>query len=279
MRNRSSRRSTSNSAARWNASTSPKIPTTRRDRTGVLVADGSVWVGRRDSCELLRLDPQTGELEHRFEDICLSFAGLAYGDGSVWAAGFEGMSRIDPKTNTVTKASGFEGGAYAAAGGGFGWTSDETKGVVYKVDQTGNLVATYHTGEGARTVSYSDGACGWATRMSGRSSVSTPSPGTGRSYSFEHPLQAVAAGSGVVLVQLNQGRTYEDRIEALQGSVGKFFVRAYQLEQPDPALVETPLAFQVEYATCANLLRYGDEEGIHGRAARAGGRGGSADAL
>ena len=232
--------------------------------TGVLVADGSVWVSRRDSCELLRLDPQTGELEHRFEDICLSFAGLAYGDGSVWAAGSGGMSRIDPKTNTVIKTSGFQGGSYAAAGGGFGWTGDETKGVVYKVDQTGNLVATYPTGEGARTVSYSDGVL-WVGNQDVGTVVGIDAvTGDRTTYRFEHPLQAVAAGSGVVLVQLNQGRTYEDRIEALEGSVGRFFVQPYQLEQPDPALVGGGLAFQVEYATCANLLRYGDEEGITG---------------
>ena len=39
---------------------------------------------------------------------------------------------------------------FVAAGGGYGWVSDEPKGVVYKIDRRRRPVATYHTGEGAR---------------------------------------------------------------------------------------------------------------------------------
>ena len=231
--------------------------------SGVVVADGSVWVGRRDRCELLRLDPQTGVLQHGFEDLCGAFS-LAFGDGSVWFAGNGGVNRIDPKTNTVTKAKVFGGGSYVAAGGGFGWTADETKGVVYKIDQTGNLIATYHTGEGARAVSYSDGVL-WVGNQDVGTIVGIDGiTGERTSYGFEHPLQSVAAGAGVVLVQLNQGRTYEDKIDALQGSVARLLVQSYQLEELDPALQASPLGFQVEYATCASLLRYPDEEGTVG---------------
>ena len=38
---------------------------------------------------------------------------------------------------------------YIAAGGGYGWNTDEAKGVVYKVDSNGNVVDTFHSGEGA----------------------------------------------------------------------------------------------------------------------------------
>ena len=230
---------------------------------GVVVADGSVWVGRKDSCVVLRLDPQTGEVQHRFDDVCGTFS-LAFGDGSIWLAGFPGVNRIDPETNTVAKARGFGGGVYVAAGGGYGWTADETKGVVYKIGQGGDLVATYDTGEGARAVSYSDGVL-WVGNQDVGTVVGIDAvTGHRTTYRFQHPLQSVAAGAGVVLVQLNQGRTYEDKIDALQGSVAKFLVNAYQLENLDPALSKSPLGFQVSYATCASLLRYPDEEGAGG---------------
>ena len=79
---------------------------------------GSWWPrGRSGSrCRLadttLRLDPETGEVEHRFADLPGSLA-LAYGDGSIWTAGWTspdggftgsgGVNRIDPDTNAVTK--------------------------------------------------------------------------------------------------------------------------------------------------------------------------------
>ena len=86
---------------------------------------------------------------------------LAYGDGSVWTAGWTslfggftgggGVNRIDTDTNDVTKTELIlpVGCCPAAAGGGFGWTTDPTKGVVYKIDQSGDVVATRATGRGA----------------------------------------------------------------------------------------------------------------------------------
>jgi peptide/nickel transport system substrate-binding protein len=41
-------------------------------------------------------------------------------------------------------------------------------------------------------------------------------------------------------------------------------VQPYQLARNDPALDSTPLAFQVEYATCAKLLNYPDRTGTSG---------------
>ena len=129
---------------------------------GSLVADGSLWVARRDADDGLgmvaRLDPATFEVQHLFHRLPGSLA-LAYGDdGAVWTGGSWGdVNRIDPQSNTVTSVNIGGRNNYVTAGSGFGWTADETKGVVYQIDNTGSIVASHPTAIGARAVSYSDG--------------------------------------------------------------------------------------------------------------------------
>jgi hypothetical protein len=247
---------------------------------GVTVGAGSVWVARWGGGPVIRLDPETGQIQHVFDDAAGNGT-LAYGDGAVWAAGDGGITRIDPSTNQAKRVALPPGqdGAYVAAGGGFGWTEDETKGVVYKVDAAGHLVDTYHTGEGARVLSFSDGVLWVANQDAGTATAIDAATGKRTTYRFDHPLQAVAAGAGLVLVQLNLGRTYEDRIDALKGTVARLLVQAYQLERPDPAQLRGPLAFEIEYATCANLLRYPDADGPEGASLAAGSRGRDAEPL
>src|SRR5439155_13139099 len=129
-----------------------------------------------------------------------------------------GLSRIDPKTNSVVATAKVEDPSTAhlcslAAGGGFAWTSDGTKGVVYKVDQQGNVVAAYPTGEGACAESYADGVLWVGNQDAGTVSGIDAVTGGQTTYRFRHPLGAIAAGPGTILVQLNPGRTYEDRID------------------------------------------------------------------
>ena len=235
---------------------------------GVVVADGSVWVARRG--EVIRLDPHTGKIQHRsrnFVDPDLPGSWqLAFGDGFLWTAAFSGMNRIDPRTYAVTRAelTGLAGENYVAAGGGFGWTADDTKGVVYKVDRSGIVTATYPTGEGARNVSFSEGVLWVGNSDAGTVTGIDAITGTRRTFRFDHPVQSVAAGSGVLLIELNQGRTYEDRIDALKGKVAKLIVPPFQFDPNDPALARNPLVYQVEFATCARLLNYPDASGPAG---------------
>ena len=86
--------------------------------------------------------------------------------------------------------------------------------------------------------------------------------GESRILRFGHPLQSVAALHGKLLVEINPGRTYEDRIDALEGKVARLIVPIYQLandNRPDPAVARSnPFIFQAERATCAPLLGYPD---------------------
>jgi serine/threonine-protein kinase len=238
---------------------------------GVAVAEGSLWVTMpyvfpAGTSTTLRLDAATGEVEHRFDDLAGSLA-VAYGDGSIWTAGWTstsggftgggGVNRIDPETNEITPTEMVLplDCCPVAAGGGFGWTADPTKGVVHRIDQTGQ-VTTYTTGAGASMGSYSEGVA-WV----GNSDVGTVVgidglTGARRTFRFEHPVQGVAAGSGVLIVTLGPGRTYEDVIDGLDGKVARLIMPLGRLQILDPAILTTQPGFWVESATCAKLLNY-----------------------
>ena len=124
---------------------------------GVAVGAGSVWVSRDvGSGQIVRLDPVTGRVLKRFNNMTMHYQ-LAFGDGSLWVADESGVARIDPKTNLVTRVHGLNGTAWVAAGGGFGWASDYSKGVVYKIDNAGQVAATYPVGIGAGFMAYTGG--------------------------------------------------------------------------------------------------------------------------
>ena len=63
--------------------------------------DGSLWIARQQAGELLRVDPATGRVRHRFRNLPLAYY-VAYGGGRLWVASTHGVSLIDPKTNTIT---------------------------------------------------------------------------------------------------------------------------------------------------------------------------------
>jgi peptide/nickel transport system substrate-binding protein len=222
---------------------------------GVAAVGGSVWLAFDD--KVVRLDPATGRVEHRFTDLHAT-GFLAHADGSLWTAGEETVNRIDLDTSEVTKTQLQlpEDWGRIAAGGAFGWTSDPTKGLVYKIDLDGNIVERYETGAGAGMgLSYRNGEL-WV----GNSGVGTvvgidAITGARRTFQFGHPVQDSAAGPGVVLATLGPGRTYEDKIDELEGKVAKLFVPLHMLEGADPAGSGN---FWVEYATCAGLVRYPD---------------------
>jgi len=237
----------------------------RNDRlAGLAMGDGSFWVTRPEAGELLRVDRVTGAVQYRFGGLP-DATGVVFGDGAVWVQSGHGVERIDPKTNRMTATAAVPEAELAnlAMGGGYLWASNETKGTVYKVDDhSGAIVDTYVTGDGARQESYADGTLWVANQDVGTVTGIDAATAESRVLRFGHPIQSVAALHGKLLVEMNSGRTYEDRIDALGGDVARLIVPIFQLandNRPDPAVAPSnPFIFQAERATCAPLLGYAD---------------------
>ena len=132
--------------------------------------------------------------------------------------------------------------ASIAVGGGFAWASNEAKGVVYKIDQSGHIAATYETGDGARDMSYANGTLWVVNQDVGTVTGIDAATGAERQFRFGHPLQSVGAAHGRLLVAINPGRTYDARIDAVVGKVARLIVPIYQFSHPDPAVEEEGIA-------------------------------------
>ena len=249
-----------------------KITHARGQVEGVAVGGGLVWVGRdvgrRRHGQVIALDPRTRKIRYRFDGVA-HHVDLAVDHGVVWANDSAGVDVIDTQTGVVTPVQGVENndpffgphsaGNAIAAGGGFGWTTDPAKGLVYKIDRTGRIAAQYHTGLGAKGASFGEGAL-WV-RNEDVGTVSRIDAATDEQtvYRFGHPVSAAVAGKGVLLVALEPGRTTEDRIDALEGNVLRMFSKQGALGGEEPALNWDYAAAQIEFATCANLLNYPDK--------------------
>ncbi|HEY3192381.1 MAG TPA: BTAD domain-containing putative transcriptional regulator [Solirubrobacterales bacterium] len=232
---------------------------------GVAVGGGSVWVSRDvGRGQILRLDPASGKPEHVWDDVA-PHLNLAFGDGSLWVADERGIARIDANSNLLTRVSGIRGncgrgvGGCVAAGGGAGWTSLIDRGEVFKVDEAGQIAATYAVGVGSGFMSFADRVL-WVGNVD-EGTVTGIDAVTGEkthTYRFDHPVGPIAAGDGVLLASLFPGPTVADRLDSLQGRVAKVFSHA-DLGGDEPALNVDPGAYQIEFATCAKLLNYPDK--------------------
>ena len=218
---------------------------------------GSLWVTRTLRFgQTLRLDPSTLKLQKLFPGYSGS---IAYDKGAIWTVNGSGASRIDPQAN-VRFPIDLLGGTGVAAGGGFGWTADPTKGVVYRMDQAGRIT-DYPTGLGAYVGSYSDGVLWVANEDEGTvTGIDANTGSTTATYRFAHQL-GVAAGGGAVLAFLQSGPSVEQRIAALTGKVAKLFISNQNTGfNADPALTFTgSMPEQIAFATCAMLLNYPDK--------------------
>ncbi len=206
--------------------------------------------------------PDAGRVVRRYPGVPDPTA-IAVAGSTAWTVShFSTVIVLDLATGRVRRV-GIPPGPlkFVVAGGGYGWVSDASKGVVYKIDPAGGVVATYHTGEGAYSMSYADGVLWIANADVGTVTGIDAVTGASRTLRFHHPTPDVGAGAGRLLVGVKPGRTYDDRIAALPGRVAKLLVQPYQLADGDPALDATWLAFQVEDATCAKLLNYPDLAG------------------
>jgi DNA-binding SARP family transcriptional activator/ABC-type transport system substrate-binding protein len=223
---------------------------------GLAAGAGSLWVASKEAGEVLRVNPANGHVQARI--AMKSPWSLAYDSRAVWAVSDQGgLRRIDASTNSVTAVAPVPGPlSWVAAGGGFAWTANESKGTVYKVDQTGEIVATYRTGDGARSVSFANGTLWVANSDAGTLSAIDAASGAVRTYRFGHPVGDAVAVGRYVLLYIDEGLTAEDRISALEGKVAKLVIPIFTLDPTDPALASEPVALEIERAITAGLLAH-----------------------
>src|SRR4029450_2079327 len=103
---------------------------------GLAAGAGSPWAGGEEAGEVVRVNPANGHVQARI--AMKSPWSLAYDSRAVWAVSDQGgLRRIDASTYSVTAVAPVPGPlSWVAAGGGFAWTANETKGTVYKGVQT-----------------------------------------------------------------------------------------------------------------------------------------------
>jgi class 3 adenylate cyclase/ABC-type transport system substrate-binding protein len=240
---------------------------------GVAVGGGLVWVARDVGAgQIVAVDPNTAKLRYRFDGV-VHHVDLAYSDGVVWTADSAGVDVIDPAANVVRPVRDietldpFEGTpapTVVVAGGGFGWTTDPAKGILYKIDRNAR-VASYHTGVGAVAGSFSGGVLWVANQDEGTVTGIDAITGKPTTYRFDHPVGLAAAGGGILLAALQPGPTIEKRIDALSGKVARLFSQQGALgEGSEPALNLNEAAGQIAFATCATLLNYPDKPAPEG---------------
>ncbi len=258
-----------------------KIVGAKGPAKGVAAGGGLIWVGRDVGPgqyplgQVVAIDPHTRKVRYRFDHV-VHHTNLAYGSGTVWAADDAGVDVIDPGADSVTHVRAIEtedpffgpgsGGNSVTVGGGFGWTTDSARGVVYRIDRNGRDVA-YHTGLGTNGASFRDGVL-WARSEDEGTVIGIDAvSGDKTIYRFGHPVGAEVVGGGILLAALGPGRTTEDSIAALNGNVIRLFSKQGALGQGnEPALNWDFAANQIEFATCAKLLNFPDKpapEGSH----------------
>ena len=219
---------------------------------------GSLWVVDADNNSVLRLDRRSARVRARVS-VRNAWA-IACGDGGLWVtSNYVGLRRIDPETNSVVATAPIETHLdQVVVAGGYAWTTDEQRGTLYKVDGTGRIAATYETGDGARQISVAGGRVWVANQDVGTVTGVDVTTGDVKTMRFGHPVQTVAALGERLLIELNEGLTYEDRIDQLTGSVAKLIAPVYVFDPADPAVAWNPWVFLVERATCSTLLALAD---------------------
>jgi ABC-type transport system substrate-binding protein/class 3 adenylate cyclase/streptogramin lyase len=227
----------------------------------VAVGAGSVWVSRiGDTSEIVRLDPDTGEVQARITDI--EPGTLNFGEDALWYSTGDRLGRIDPVTNApsfdpVLLSPDF-GLGNIHFGGGDAWVAESSTGKVWRVDRGGRQTE-FTLAPGVGELSATEDTM-WATNVNtGVVTGIDLVTGDLRGIDTGHATQAIAAGGGEIMVAV--GPTVDEMIAGLDGSVLTIAVSGtpWTNPSPDPAMNWSPHVRQVLYLTCVGLVNYPDE--------------------
>jgi ABC-type transport system substrate-binding protein len=233
---------------------------------GVAVGDGSVWAAYDSPGRLVRMDPVTGRV---VRSIAIgSPTAIAYGSDAVWIGGpFDGVTRVDPSTNTVRHREHLPNTVSGiAVGDGYVWATISADDKVWLLDTDGNIQSSFETGSGPAGVTIAGGAAWVANSRDGTVTRVDPSDPkatqTTRVGNRPAAIAAVPVANGSELWV-----TVEERpTEPLLPPHGARIVLVsdapisitHAIASVDPAIAFLPQAYQWEYATAAKLFNYPD---------------------
>lgn len=234
---------------------------------GITVGAGSVWAAYDSPGQLVRLDPATGRVVKRI--VIGSPTAIAFGAGAVWIGGpYDGVTRIDPSTNTVRHREPLPNTVTGiAVGNGYVWATVGADDAVWQLDTDGNVQRSFDTGSGPAGVTISGGAVWVANSRDGTVTRVDPSEPNARTTTGvgNRPAAVVAVpvASGAEL-----WLTVEERpagallppngARIVMGSDSPSSISA-AIASVDPAIAFSPQAYQWEYATAVKLFNYPDE--------------------
>ena len=226
---------------------------------GVSVGDGSVWIAQGGS-RVLRIDPETGRVEHHWRVATAS--DVHFADGKAWlVAGGEGIVwRVDPATNQIIGSVKLRPDlCCTAAGGGFVWMESAFDPTVWKFSGLANPstpVASVKLAGSGGALAYGNGALWATTGAAGTVTRIDPRTNAKKTFAVGHETRAIAAGDGLLAVGV--GPSAADVTAGLSGKVAHFISTFDSLTDTDPAIATSPWQWQLEYATCAKLMNHPD---------------------
>ncbi len=234
---------------------------------GVAVGDGSVWAAYDSPGQLVRMDPVSGRVVKSIE--IGSPTAIAYGSDAVWIGGpYDGVTRVDPSTNTVRHREHLPNTVTGlAVGDGYVWATISANDKVWLLDTDGNIESSFETGSGPAGVAVAGGAAWVANSRDG--TVTRVDPGdpnaskTTRVGNRPRAIAAVPVANGSELWTTVDERPAEPHLppngaRIVLGSDSPSSSFAPAIASVDPAIAFSAQAYQWEYATAAKLFNYPD---------------------
>ena len=126
---------------------------------------GGVWVANSLDNTVVRVDALTDKPGKPIP-IDAGADAIAVGDGAVWVTSRQAgvLSRVDPRTRSVTPISVGNGPAAVAAGRGAVWVANSQDATVWRIDPaTNRVVETVTVGEGPSDISVARGGSVWVS--------------------------------------------------------------------------------------------------------------------
>ena len=226
---------------------------------GIAYGAGSLWLAH--GSEVLRVDPRTGHVLHRFP---VASWWLAFADNAVWAATSNSglVSKIDPLDDRIVARAKLHGWlSDLSVGGGSVWVSIQSDGVVFKLNEDDlSVQGSFGAGADPERLSFGGGGL-WIANTASRK-VSRLEPVSEERRQFRSDVEPTTAiyHNGVVWTGAAAAPRPLPPIRGLELRVSTPTDTAVDI---DPMGGKRSVE-QFMYATCANLLNYPDSNGLAG---------------